>query len=572
MYIVFSCWPQSRPKPTLPRLAAQALSAATLACAGLLLAPAVEAADTAASAQRAVRIEFDGLAPYHQKREAFVDAQGRTRVIVDFVDSAHDVCLEAAREDLERFVPGRDRHNPIALRLIEDYERRFGIEPVYRTNAHGEPERSNLTTWVGASLTAYLTSEQIEGLRRDKNVRLVTQDAPIGFSSPMWTPSWNGDPWTELNDWGWTAVQGKSRLNDSTRKVYILDSGVAYHDDLGSVISRGNTNPGPGALFLVGCYAHATHVAGIVGAREQYNGSNRRGIYAGVDMVSLALWSDAGYTSECNSGLSNVSSAIGIALDTVYSEGIGPTGSPQLKPHIVNLSANPNTDTGFNAYGVAETNQQKIVKLISPTWAFPPFYSVWHPGHVFVQSAGNQYENVCSGATAKAFKTAWNASSTAVDGAIVVGAINAEGKPVGGPNGKFQDGYPALGDSYPPDPPILQGEAGSNYGPCVDMWAPGDFIYSTWGAGKQSTLQSGSYSGGEPSSCASGTCVSPSEQGWFWLSGTSMAAPHVADAAAYVADLYGLSTPAAIEQKLRDTWYSLPTLDAANEAVRMVRL
>ena len=111
------------------------------------------------------------------------------------------------------------------------------------------------------------------------------------------------------------------------------------------------------------------------------------------------------------------------------------------------------------------------------------------------------------------------------------------------------------------------------------MWAPGDFIYSTWGQGIESTLQSGGYSGGEPSSCASGTCVSPAEQGWALLSGTSMAAPHVAAAAAYVADLYGLTTPAAIEQKLVDSWYALthplsglPIRDAANHPVRLVQL
>ena len=51
-----------------------------------------------------------------------------------------------------------------------------------------------------------------------------------------------------------------------------------------------------------------------------------------------------------------------------------------------------------------------------------------------------------------------------------------------------------------------------------------------------------------------------------------MAAPHVAAAAAYVADLYGPTTPAAIEQKLRDLWLVLPTLDAASAPVRMVRL
>ena len=51
-----------------------------------------------------------------------------------------------------------------------------------------------------------------------------------------------------------------------------------------------------------------------------------------------------------------------------------------------------------------------------------------------------------------------------------------------------------------------------------------------------------------------------------------MAAPHVAAAAAYVADLYGLTTPAAIEQKLRDTWHTLTAVDAANTPVHMVWL
>ena len=580
MHIGISCRPQSRSKPTFARVAAQALCAATLVFAGGL-APAVEAAETAVGPQLAARVTFDGLVPYHQAREAIVDAKGRTRVIVDFVDEAQDAYLEAASEDVKRFVPGRDRHNQITLRLIEDYERRFGIEPVYRTNAKGEPERSNLTTWVGASLTAYLTSEQIDGLRRDKNVRLVTQDGPIKFSTPPappWLPSWNGPDWGELNDWGWIAVGGTPRLPGSTRKVYILDSGVANHGDLNSVIDRRNVVPpdAPGAKYLVGCYAHATHVAGIIGAAEN-NGSNRRGVYAGVNMVSLAIGSDTTNSGlACNTGVDSAVGAIGIALDLIFSEGIGVIGSPQLKPHIVNLSANPNTETGFSALGVAGTNQQKIVSLISPRWAFPPQWSpLWHPGHVFVQSAGNQFENVCSDEQSKVFKPAWNASNTPVDDAIVVSALNAQGNPVGA-NGRFKDAYPAFGDSIPPwplSPPyILVGEAGSNYGLCVDMWAPGDFIYSTWGVGRRTTLQSGNYSGGQPESCASGTCMSPPQQGWAWLSGTSMAAPHVAATAAYVADLYGLTTPAAIEQKLRDLWLVLPTLDAASAPVRMVRL
>ena len=65
-----------------------------------------------------------------------------------------------------------------------------------------------------------------------------------------------------------------------------------------------------------------------------------------------------------------------------------------------------------------------------------------------MQSAGNQYENVCSDGESKVFKTAWSASSTIADGAIVVGAINVQGRPVGGANGAFTNAYPAFGDSY----------------------------------------------------------------------------------------------------------------------------
>ena len=545
------------------------------------LASAADAAETPVAPKFAARIAFDGLVPYHQARKAILDAQGRTRVIVDFMNGAQDAFLEAASEDVKRFVPGRDRHNPIALRLIEDYERRFGIEPVFSTNAKGVSERSNLTTWVGASLTAYLTSEQIDGLRRDKNVRLVTQDGPIKFSTPPppppWGPTWNGPAWGELNDWGWNAVQGKAKLPGSTRKVYIIDSGVAFHSDLSSVIDRRNVLSGDfaGAKHLVGCYAHATHVAGIVGATEN-NDRNRRGVYAGVDMVSLAITTDISQVADCNSFNGHGRAGIGIALDLIFSEGIAVDSSPQLKPHIVNLSANPTTNTGFDSNGVAGTNQQKIVSLISPSWVFPPQWSpVRHPGHVFVQSAGNQYENVCSDTASKVFKTAWNASNTAVDGAIVVGALNAQGNPVGGANGAFGAAYPAFSDInvFPPSTAVtVAGEVGSNYGLCVDMWAPGDSIYSTWGKGWESTKQSDSFFGGQPESCAFGGCVSIPHRGWAWLSGTSMAAPHVAAAAAYVADLYGLTTPAAIEQKLRDTWHTLTAVDAANTPVHMVWL
>ena len=71
------------------------------------------------------------------------------------------------------------------------------------------------------------------------------------------------------------------------------------------------------------------------------------------------------------------------------------------------------------------------------------------------------------------------------------------------------------------------------------MWAPGDDIVSTWGNLSGDTLVGTQYTG-------IGS-----------ISGTSMAAPHVAAAAAYYADVGGLTSPGAIEWAIRQNlqWF-----------------
>jgi subtilisin family serine protease len=59
-----------------------------------------------------------------------------------------------------------------------------------------------------------------------------------------------------------------------------------------------------------------------------------------------------------------------------------------------------------------------------------------------------------------------------------------------------------------------------------------------------------------------------STDGWLFLSGTSMAAPHIAGAAAYVADAFNLGTPAQIEQKLRSLFRPYDYLDANLQGVK----
>jgi hypothetical protein len=230
------------------------------------------------------------LPSYHAASKPITDEVGNKLIIIDFVKTAQDGYPGKLTES---FDPKKTRHHPRVLNLVQDYEARYGFK------------RAGMTSWVGASVSAFLNSQQIERLRSDTNVRLITEDEVQQLSAPFqpppasgWLPEWNGDEWKELRDWGHKAINGQTVLPGSQRKVYIIDSGVAVHDDLDSVsehVSCGETNSctaASGYTTAVGCYAHATHVAGIVGATSD-NGKNRMGIYAGVNMVSMA----AGYAN-----------------------------------------------------------------------------------------------------------------------------------------------------------------------------------------------------------------------------------------------------------------------------------
>ena len=515
-------------------------------------------------------------------------------MIVDFTDEAY---LSYPRDLLINFDPKKDTQQPQALALIKEYEQRFGFV------------REGLTTWVGASVTAFLTTRQVEQLLADRNVRLITDDEYQQFSAPAtpppWYPSWTGSAWGELNDWGRTAVNGKTVLAGSFRKVYIIDSGVANHSDLSSVSQRVNVNCGTGAdcssvatpyspnidpprlgnYSTVGCYAHATHIGGIIGANAD-SAAPRVGVYAGVNMVSIALGSskgtynnawipcaDGGSTDYLQNGV--YVSSIGFAFDFIAAQN-QPAGPIPGTANVASISINPG-GLGFSASGVAETNRSKLLAMVNPASPWRYFQDQWvqwyYPGIFVAQSAGNQNINACSRRTdgkSAAFQTTPSPTGTATDGIMVVGAIRPNGTAVSdltGPNSGpgFTQPEPRFGTSA---------EFGSNFGNCVDIWAPGDAIYSTWGRGLYSTYSSANYFGGQPNGYLPGTAPTPSSLysydpttlyeglfGWQWLSGTSMAAPHVAAAAAYVADKYNLVTPIDIEQKIRDNWKTWGALD-----------
>ena len=453
-------------------------------------------------------------------------------------------------------------------------------------------------------MTAFVSAEQVGQISRDKRVKLVTENQPQQFSafftaSDSIVPGASGESYS----WGWKVTTSNTMLpaGASQRLVYVIDSGVADHIDL-NVVKRTNVACGTGVencstgsandnFPVVGCYPHATHVAGIIGAMGD-NGQTSAGIYPGVKIVSVSiLRADESTNGICAATASpgSTSANIGYALDWIRKttllrvQSLGDTQVP-----IVSMSANSG-QLGFDFNGQAETNRSKLLALVSPAQSVCAPAGYWesklcalvnYPGAFFAQSAGNQTafvnyagpgagRNVCSeffqGVTGSslAFTHAYPnyATTNPNDGVMVVGAIHSDGAAV--------DIIPDNSRQYSDTNPtglLPTNPTSSNYGACLDTWGPGNRVYSTWclqmpGTG-QGCVTNAQYSGNGTSG----------GQGWAFLSGTSMAAPHVAGAAAYLADSQGLTTPASIEQAVRQKLTPTGFSDQANQPVNIVQI
>lgn len=312
---------------------------------------------------------------------------------------------------------------------------------------------------VGTSFTAYLTDKQVEQLAKDKRVKLLTEDAYLEPSA-LWnsTTDYTG----QARSWGLYAL-GVSSAGSSNggATVYVLDTGVEMHGDLPGLSAADRISALAG-INPNGCYPHATHVAGIIGAAD--NGYGVVGVLPGVRLVSIALgdtnlgWCSQGYPI----------SAFAQGLDKIYQR--------VLQSHrvaIVNISFN--SSGYFSSTGTIGL-KMKVVATAS-------YLDGGYPGAFIVQSAGNQLSDACG--------YAFNAPA-AYDGIMVVGGLDDNGQPV-----RMLNTLPGYSNA-----PFGGDGNGSNTGGCVEAWAPSQRINSTWSGG------------------------------YALLSGTSMAAPHVAGFAA----------------------------------------
>ncbi|MEL6651192.1 MAG: S8 family serine peptidase [Bacteroidota bacterium] len=275
----------------------------------------------------------------------------------------------------------------------------------------------------GALVT--LNAEQAEELAQDEEIESVEPNQIIAMnlnpgSKSRLVPADNGpaNQWTTYNV---SAIGGARDHSNGQTWAFIIDSGIDLdHPDL-------NVQPNVSRSFVSyesspnDEFGHGTHVAGIIGAKN--DGKGVVGVASGATLVALKVLDRNGYGTTDN--LLQALSFVHIYCipGDVVNISLGTEKSPVIDNAILNLK---------NIRGV-----------------------------YFTIAAGNDGENTYN----------YSPASLADANIYVVGSVNIW---------EYLSGF-------------------SNYGPSVGYLAPGDGIYSTYKNGQ-----------------------------YAWMSGTSMAAPHVA--------------------------------------------
>lgn len=445
---------------------------------------------------------------------------------------------------------------------FQTYQKGEAVNLVRSMESQYRLEATSMTSWSSTSFTAFLDDRQFDRLSRDARVVQILPDVAMTFSADstaVWSDSaatlaappnalWNTlvSQSSEMQAWGKRAINQSTTSSSGSAIVYVVDAGVGQHVDLNVVQwvnavdhtndcgTRAGVAPPLAACTaaklkkLVGCYTHATAVAGIVGAKS--NGTGVVGIDPGAKIVSVSILDPAAYPNTPSSSCVNLPTASGAtiqasrvktALDWVASDIAANIHTG--RPSVVNLSLNWVTPSQWPASGIAAVKAD-MAALGSST-----------PGAFVVQSAGNQYANACTYSYGPA---------SASDGVMVVGAINNHGQPVVPLHGAPGFWRELVGFGH---------EMGSNYGACVEAWAPGDAVFTT----------------AAPVTSQQGDVVYST---YAYGAGTSFAAPHVAGLAAYLIETRALTSPSQVEQNVRGTLFDLGSLDPGGAAIKIPTL
>jgi subtilisin family serine protease/putative cell wall-binding protein len=259
--------------------------------------------------------------------------------------------------------------------------------------------------------------------------------------------------------------------------VAVLDSGIGPHSDI-TVAGGYDCNGTPGGSWADD-NGHGTHVAGTIAAKDGSSGIV--GVAPGARLWSVKVLDHTGYGDR---------SDIICGLEWVATQA-DPDDPDTPLIEVVNMSvAGPGSDDGNCGYSNLDVLHQMACWVVSQ-------------GTVIVAAAANDRRSAATVVPA------------AYDEVITVSALaDTDGRPgsLGGP-------LCYSWGSYDQDDTFADF---SNYGPDVDLIAPGKCIYSSF----------------------------PGDR-YGYLSGTSMAAPHVAGAAALYMSSRREATPDEVRTALR---------------------
>jgi len=338
----------------------------------------------------------------------------------------------------------------------------------------------------------------INQLNNNRNIKaasanLINEELKTPYADPGWDPWWGTEPWLESQpdgkNWGLEAIYAPSAWDITTgnpnMKVGIVENGCKVdHQDIqldSNHVLGSDKN----------CYAHGTRVAGIIGAKSN-NGVGITGIMWEKDLYVYRI------LTSYYCGLFSATSDVHAGVASLLSQGV----------KLINVSLG--TEYVGNETAKLE-EEKKLMTQVMTSWMKPYRYG---DSFLIIQAAGN-----------KELESKWGGKFNTIDDPeirkqiMVVTSINP---PTGCPSNCVYTPY--------------TGAEGANFGPLVDIAAPGVNIWTTTAF----TIP--------PSPCNT-FCF----DSYDYATGTSVAAPHVTGVAGLVWSVNGNLTGPQVKEILVDT-------------------